>query len=158
MSSFGSNTISTTGNISAGNIVTGTGTGGNITGVNIMSANVFIGDGGNLTNLPSSGLVVDSMTSGANITASVNDTQYNVTALAVSANVTAPTGVAQDGQKLTYRIIDNGSAQTLTWDPIYQVIGTTLPVTTVASKYVYVGVIYNSQETTWDVVSVAQQA
>ena len=158
LSSFGSNTISTTGNVSTGNIVTGGGTGGNITGVNIMSANVFIGDGGNLTNLPSSGLVVNSMTSGANITASVNDTQYNVTALAVSANVTAPTGVAQDGQKLTYRIIDNGSAQALTWDAAYQEIGTTLPTTTVASKYVYVGVIYNAQETTWDVVSVAQQA
>jgi hypothetical protein len=158
LSAFGSNTISTSGNVSTGNIVTGTGTGGNITGVNIMSANVFIGDGGNLTNLPSSGLVVDSMTSGANITASVNDTQYNVTALAVSANVTAPTGVAQDGQKLTYRIVDNGTPQALSWDPIYQVIGVTLPTTTVASKYVYVGVIYNDQDTTWDVVSVAQQA
>jgi hypothetical protein len=158
LASFGSNTISTTGNVNTGNITTGTGTGGNISGVNIMSANVFIGDGGNLTNLPSSGLVVNSMTSGANITASVNDTQYNVTALAVSANVTAPTGVAQDGQKLTYRIIDNGSAQALTWDAIYQEIGTTLPTTTVASKYVYVGVIYNAQDVTWDVVSVAQQA
>jgi hypothetical protein len=158
LSSFGSNTISTTGNVNTGNITTGTGTGGNITGVNIMSANVFIGDGGNLTNLPSSGLVVNSMTSGANITASVNDTQYNVTALAVSANVTAPTGSPQDGQKLTYRIIDDGTPQTLIWDPIYQVIGTTLPTTTVASKYVYVGVIYNAQDVTWDVVSVAQQA
>jgi len=158
LSAFGSNVISTSGNVNTGNIVTGTGTGGNITGVNIMSANVFIGDGGNLTNLPSSGLVVDSMTSGANITASVNDTQYNVTALAESATVTAPTGVAQDGQKLTYRIIDDGFPQALTWDPIYQVIGVTLPTTTVSSKYVYVGVIYNDQDTTWDVVSVAQQA
>jgi len=158
LADFGSNTISTTGNVSTGNIVTGGGTGGNITGVNIMSANIFVGDGGNLTNLPSSGLVVNSMTSGANITAAVTDTQYNVTALSESATVTIPTGVAQDGQKLTYRIRDSGVAQTLAWDPIYVVIGTTLPVTTVANKYTYVGCIYNEQELSWDVVSVAQQA
>ena len=37
-------------------------------------------------------------------------------------------------------------------------MGVTLPTTTVASKVVYVGAIYNSDETFWDVVSVAQQA
>jgi hypothetical protein len=69
----------------------------------------------------------------------------------------APTGTPVDGQKLTIRIIDDGNAQALTWNAIYTVIGTTLPVTTVANKYVYVGCIYNAQETAWDVVSVAQQ-
>jgi hypothetical protein len=33
-----------------------------------------------------------------------------------------------------------------------------LPTTTVISKVVYIGCIYNSDESTWDVVSVAQQA
>jgi hypothetical protein len=101
---------------------------------------------------------IGTMTSGANITPTTSVVQYNVTALAVASNVDAPTGTPADGQKLTIRILDNGTGQTLTWNAIYQVIGTTLPTTTVANKYTYVGCIYNAQDTTWDVVSVAQQA
>jgi hypothetical protein len=84
--------------------------------------------------------------------------QFNVTALAVAATIGAPSGIPVDGQKLTIRIIDNGTAQALTWNAVYAPIGTTLPTTTVISKYVYVGCIYNAQSTKWDVVSVAQQA
>jgi hypothetical protein len=101
---------------------------------------------------------IGTMTSGANITPTTAVTQYNVTALAVASNVDAPTGTPADGQKLTIRILDNGSAQALTWNAIYEVIGTTLPTTTVANKFTYVGCIYNAQVLKWDVVSVAQQA
>jgi hypothetical protein len=59
---------------------------------------------------------------------------------------------------LTIRIRDNGGAQTLAWNAIFRVIGTTLPTTTVAGKLVYVGCIYNQLDTKWDVVSVAQEA
>jgi hypothetical protein len=48
----------------------------------------------------------------------------------------------------------------LTWTTSaggYRVIGCTLPTTTVASKVIYVGCIYNATESFWDVVSVAQQ-
>jgi hypothetical protein len=112
------------------------------------------GDPVTFASAPSVGTVI----SGATITPTGSSTQYNITALAESAVIAEPSGTPTDGQKLTLRIIDDGTPQTLSWDPIYVVIGTTLPTTTVASKFVYVGCIYNAQSSTWDVVSVAQQA
>ena len=137
LSNFGSNVVSTTGNVTASYVV---------------------GDGSQLTNLPTPAPVIGTTASGATITPTGSSTQYNVTALAVAADFAAPSGSPEDGQKLTIRIIDNGTPQTLSWNAIYQVIGTTLPTTTVASKYTYVGLIYNGQASKWDVVSVAQQA
>ena len=87
--------------------------------------------------------------------------QYNVTALAQAATIAAPSGTPVDGQKLSLRFEDNGSARALTWTTssgAYRAIGVTLPTTTVASKVIYVGCIYNSLDTFWDVVAVATQA
>ena len=84
--------------------------------------------------------------------------QYNLTDQAVGLTVAAPTGTPVDGNKLLFRILDNGSAQTITWNGTYTVIGTTLPTTTTASKMLYVGCIYNSTNTRWDVVAVTTQA
>lgn len=99
------------------------------------------------------------ITSSATITPSGDASdQYNVTALAVNATVAAPSGTPTNGQKLTLRIKDNGAARTLTWNAIYRVIGTTLPTTTVAGKLLYMGFIYNSTDTKWDCIAVAQEA
>jgi len=84
--------------------------------------------------------------------------QYNLTAQAVGLTVAAPTGTPVDGNRLTIRILDNGTAQTISWNATYTVIGVTLPTTTTANKMVYVGCIYNSTNTRWDVVAVATQA
>ena len=87
--------------------------------------------------------------------------QYNVTALATGATFAVPSGTPTDGQKLSIRIKDNGTAQTLTWTTTsggYRIIGTTLPTTTTASKTIYVGCVYNAADTFWDVVAVATQA
>jgi hypothetical protein len=158
--------FATTGNVVAALVntlalnVTGTTNLNNIGNITIAGGNageiLTTNGSGNLS--WTRGVSVGTMISGANVTPSVNNTQYNVTALAEAATILAPSGTPVDGQKLTIRIIDDGNAQALTWNAIYTVIGTTLPTTTVASKYVYVGCIYNAQETTWDVVSVAQQA
>ncbi len=55
LSSFGSNTITTTGDISVGNIsangITTSGSGGNISGANWVLANYFSGSGNNLSNI-----------------------------------------------------------------------------------------------------------
>ena len=88
---------------------------------------------------------------------SAND-QYNLTAQAVGLTVAAPTGTPVDGNRLTIRILDNGTAQTISWNATYTVIGVTLPTTTTANKMVYVGCIYNSTNTRWDVVAVTTQA
>ena len=88
--------------------------------------------------------------------------QYSVTALAENATIAIPSGTPAAGQKLTIRIKDNGTARALIWTisgtNSYRVVGTTLPNTTVISKVLYVGCIYNATEFYWDVVAVAQQA
>lgn len=104
---------------------------------------------------------VVSIASAASITPNGDTTdQYNVTALAVPATINAPTGTPTDGQKFVLRIEDDGTARALTWTTTsgaYRVVGTTLPTTTVATKVLYVGCIYNSTDVFWDVVGVTQQ-
>lgn len=89
-------------------------------------------------------------------TADASD-QYNVTALATNATIAAPSGTPTDGQKLIIRILDNGTARTLSWNAIYRAVGVTLPSTTVISKVVYVGCIYDLAASKWDVVAVASE-
>ena len=87
--------------------------------------------------------------------------QYVVTALAAPANVDAPSGTPVNGQKLILRFKDDGTARALTWTTTsggYRILDGNLPSTTLASKTVYLGCIYNSADIFWDVVSVVQQA
>lgn len=86
------------------------------------------------------------------------DDTYTVTALAAGATFGAPTGTPTNGQKLLIRIKDNATARTLAWNAIYRAIGITLPVTTVISKTLYVGFVYNSADSKWDGIAVAQEA
>jgi hypothetical protein len=86
--------------------------------------------------------------------------QYTITALGAAATFAIPSGTPIDGQKLTIRIKDNGTARALTWTTSaggYRVIGTTLPITTAAFSVIYVGCVYNSQDSYWDVVAIAIQ-
>jgi hypothetical protein len=84
--------------------------------------------------------------------------QYAYTALAANLAINAPIGTPVDGNKLLFRILDNGTSRTLTWDATYTVIGVTLPTATTANKMIYVGCIYNAANTRWDVVAVTTQA
>lgn len=83
--------------------------------------------------------------------------QYNVTALATGMTIAAPTGTPTDGQKLMIRILDNGTARTLTWNAAFRAIATVLPTTTVINKTTYVGCVYNVAATKWDVIGVLTQ-
>jgi len=84
--------------------------------------------------------------------------QYNLTAQDQTLTVNAPTGSPVDGNKLMFRILDNGTARTISWNATYTNIGVTLPTTTTASKTIYVGSIYNATNTRWDVIAVTTQA
>lgn len=114
--------------------------------------------GGSFAPLP----VNTELTSSATPTPAVGtagaDIRYHITALAVGATFGAPTGTPVDGQRLLIRIEDNGTARTLAWNAIYEVVGTILPVTTTISKKLYIGCVYNSADTKWDVVSVGEEA
>ena len=102
---------------------------------------------------------VSSAASASSVTPTVASyDEYAFTALAATLTINAPTGTPVDGDKLIFRLLDNGTPQTLTWNATYTVIGTTLPTTTTASKTTYVGCIYNANNTRWDVVAVATQA
>ena len=81
-----------------------------------------------------------------------------ITAQAPALTIAAPTGTPIQGQKLIFRIKDNGTARGITWNAIFRIIGTTLPTTTVINKTTYVGCIYNSTDTKWDVVVVNTEA
>lgn len=86
------------------------------------------------------------------------DDLYTITALAANATFGAPSGTPVNGQALVIRIKDNGTARTLAYNAIYRALGVTLPTTTVISKTLYLGMIYNSADTKWDVTGVAQEA
>jgi hypothetical protein len=81
-----------------------------------------------------------------------------ITALAANLTIAAPTGTPVQMQPLILRIKDNGTAQTLTWNAIFRAIGVTLPTTTVISKTLYVGFLYNATDNKWDCVLVRQEA
>lgn len=80
---------------------------------------------------------------------------YTVTALAEAATFGAPTGTPSEGQKLMIRIKDNATARALAWNAIYRASSDlALPSTTILSKTLYLGFVYNNTDTKWDLLSV----
>ena len=84
--------------------------------------------------------------------------QFEVTAQAGALLFNAPGGTPLGGQKLVIRIKDNGTARALTYNAIFRAMGNALPTTTVLSKTLYMGFIYNATDSKWDLVAVAQEA
>ncbi len=84
--------------------------------------------------------------------------QYCYTALAANLTINAPTGTPVNGNKLLFRFVDNATPRTLTWNAAFKAVGVALPTTTLASKTVYIGCIYNSATSKWDAVAVSQEA
>jgi len=81
-----------------------------------------------------------------------------ITAQAEGLTIGAPTGTPVEGQKLIIRLKDDGSARAITFNAIFRALGVTLPTTTVASKITYLGLVYNSTDTKWDVVATKTEA
>jgi len=106
---------------------------------------------------------ISSTASASSVTPSIATADiYVFTALAATLTINASTGGSPaNGDRLTFRIKDNGTPQLLTWTTVgagsYRVIGVTLPTTTTSGKVCYVGCIYNSDEAFWDVVAVTTQ-
>lgn len=93
---------------------------------------------------------------GTSLDVSVCD-QFEVTAQAGALKLNNPSGTPTGGQKLTVRIKDNGTARALTYDTYFRALGVALPSTTVVSKTLYMGFIFNATDTKWDLVAVAQE-
>lgn len=101
---------------------------------------------------------VTSITSTATLTVDSSTTdQAVITAQSGALTIASPTGSPADGQKLIVRIKAVG-VSVITWDTIFRQIGTTLPASTTANKTIYVASIYNSLDSRWDVVAVAEES
>lgn len=129
----------------------------NSSGLDISSGNFTISGSGYISARINPRVSNNSSTSTPTPNANTDDT-YVLTALAVGATFGAPSGSPVNGQKLMFRIKDNGTARSLSWNAIYRAIGVTLPTTTVVNKTMYVGAVYNAADSKWDVVSVATEA
>jgi len=82
------------------------------------------------------------------------DDMYIITGLTQTATFGAPTGTPTQGQKIMVRVKDNGTARTLAWNAIYRASSDlSLPTATVANKTMYLGFIYNSTDSKWDLLS-----
>jgi len=99
------------------------------------------------------------VSSTATLTPDINSNSLEqITAQSTGLTVAAPTGTPFLGQKLVINITDNGTSRAIAWDAIYNVVGVTLPITTTINKSLYVGCIYNSNTSNWDVVAVKEEA
>lgn len=81
---------------------------------------------------------------------------YELTAVA-NATTFSITGTPINGQSILIRFKDAGVAKGLTWTGI-TALGVTLPTTTVASKWHYVGIAYNLAATAWHALAVGVEA
>ena len=101
---------------------------------------------------------VQTVTSSATVTPVSTNDLVIITAQATGLTLANPTGTFTEGQALMIRIKDNGTARTIAFDTNYRAIGVTLPTTTVISKTLYLGIIYNATDGKWDIVGYNLQA
>jgi len=86
-----------------------------------------------------------------------NYDEFVLTSISNSLTINADSGSPVQGQTVIFRLKDNGTSQTLTWNGQFRQIGAFLPTATTANKISYVGAIYNSTDSYWDVVAVTTQ-
>lgn len=83
------------------------------------------------------------------------DNFYDLTALATTATFGVPTGTPINHATLTVRVKDDGTSRNLAWNAIYRAsTDLPLPGATTLGKYIYIKFMYNSQSSTWDLLSV----
>ncbi len=97
----------------------------------------------------------------SNAAPTINTDDYDfvdITALAaaISTMSTNLSGSPTNGQKLMFRIRDDGTARALAWGASFVAKGVALPTTTVISKDLHVGFVSNGS--TWGCIASAQEA
>lgn len=78
-------------------------------------------------------------------------------AAAITSMTSSLSGTPSDFQRLLIRIKDDGTARAIAWGASYVDSGSTLPVTTVASKVTTIGLIYDSVKAKWVCLAVDQE-
>lgn len=104
---------------------------------------------------------VQSVSNAATVTpdADANDC-VDITAIAQAFTIANPTGTPTNFQKLIIRIKDNGTARAITFGSGYVAGGVSLPTTTVLSKILTLGFLYNTANSLnkWQLVASASEA
>lgn len=80
------------------------------------------------------------------------------TAQAAAITISNPSDTPADGQKVGFRLRDNGTARAITWGTAYRGMTSGLPATTTANKTLRVEFEYNATEATYDLLIRQQQA
>jgi hypothetical protein len=101
---------------------------------------------------------VQTVSSSATVTATSTNDIVTITAQAVGLTLANPTGTFTEGQSLIFRIKDNGTARTIGYGANFRAIGVTAPTTTVANKTTYIGCIFNSTDSKFDIIGVCTEA
>ena len=98
---------------------------------------------------------VSSATSSATPTPDCDSYDISVwTALAADATFGAPSGTPYNGQRHVIRVKDDGTARALGFNSIYRASSDlALPTTTTLSKTLYMGFMYNSADSKWDLLA-----
>ena len=100
-------------------------------------------------------------TAASDATPDVNSDDYDavtITALAAAITDVNVTGTPTNFQKLIFRIKDNGTARAIAWGTDFEAKGVALPTTTVLSKVLTVGFIYDTVTSRWGCVASVQEA
>jgi len=100
---------------------------------------------------------VQTVSSASTVTPTFSDDIVDITAQAAALTLANPTGTAIPNLGQVIRIKDNGTARAISYGTQYRAIGVALPTTTVVSKTLYLGLIYNGNDTKWDVIAVGQE-
>lgn len=141
---------------------------GNVTGATVTSTGTLTASGNiALTGTLSGGVISgtrvntrsNSTSSGTTFTPPADGTDYyEMTSLGANFSMATPSGTPVKGQKLLLSFLDNGTSRTIAWGAVYRAVGITLPTSTIASKIMYVGCVWNSTNSTWDAIAFSQQA
>jgi hypothetical protein len=104
---------------------------------------------------------VSSETSSATPTINTDNVDaHSITALAadITSMTTNLSGTPTNFQRLIVRIKDNGTARAITWGASFEARGVALPTTTVISKVLTVGFLFDTVTSKWGCVASAQEA
>lgn len=103
----------------------------------------------------SPGPSVQTVTSSSTVTPTDSDDMVVITAQAVPLTLADPTGTWVQGKDLLIRIKDNGVSRAIAYGTNYRPIGVSLPTFTTSNKTIYLGIVYNSTDSKWDVIGVS---
>lgn len=96
---------------------------------------------------------IQTVTSSATVTPSADsDDGVKITAQAANLTLANPSGTPTSMQPMIVRLKDNGVARTITYGSQYRAVGISLPSSTVISKQMYFGMVWNSDDSKWDII------